>query len=92
MIGDIHPRFPLLSVARVDENGTPTSWRTKGPYWSLDDPRIMLIRDQAGRVLKRHPNYTDAFVFPTLETVFHKPLDSFTHHSYVTKLRLRLDG
>jgi hypothetical protein len=61
MIGDIHPRFPLLSVAREDENGTPTSWRTKGPYWSLDDPRILLIRDRAGRVLKGHPSYTDAF-------------------------------
>jgi hypothetical protein len=54
MLGDTHPRFPLLYVAREDENGTPTAYGTKGPWASLGDPRLIL-RDRAGRILEHRP-------------------------------------
>jgi hypothetical protein len=53
MLGDSHSRFPLLYVAREDDNGAPTAYGTKGPWASLGDPRLIL-RDRAGRILEHH--------------------------------------
>jgi hypothetical protein len=60
MIGDPHPRYPTLHVCAEDENGTATAYAPT-IWFDWDDPRIVLIRNQTGQVLKHHPNYSGEF-------------------------------
>jgi hypothetical protein len=52
-LSDPHPDFPLLYVDRLNDDGSVYSWGTRGAYFSLDDPRIVVL-DRAGRQLQRH--------------------------------------
>ena len=50
MIGDLHPEFPLLHVVDENADGHPVAYGTKGPWFSLRDPRLILT-DRTGRSL-----------------------------------------
>jgi hypothetical protein len=58
MIGDRHPDFPLLYVAKESNDGQPLAYATTGPYFSVDDPRVVLT-DREGRRVQHHPTHTD---------------------------------
>jgi hypothetical protein len=77
MVGDPHPDFPLLYVARLNEDGTCGGWGTKGFYCHIDDPHLVIYGRAIDLRLKPRLSRTDATA-RKLGTLDHPKADTDT--------------
>jgi hypothetical protein len=55
MIGDPHPKYPTLKVFKEGYDGRPTAY-VPTVWYDWNDPKLLIIRNREGQVLKHHPN------------------------------------